>query len=114
MKSIIIASIVGVMVLGSSSVSGEELVPVGLQKQLLVDDYVISVKQNITRELGKPKKLGVVMKPDTPTDFDLVKKFPEGLPTEGGSDLSRLQGKTVKLKFTLKNAILYAFEINKE
>jgi hypothetical protein len=33
---------------------------------------------------------------------------------EGGSDLSRLQGKTVKLKFTLKNAILYAFEINKE
>jgi hypothetical protein len=83
----------GVMVLGSSIVLGEELVQAGLQKQLLVDDYVIADKRNITRELGKPKKLGVVMKPSLPTDFDPEKKFPEGLPKERGSDLLRLQGK---------------------
>ena len=44
-------------------------VPVGLQKQLLVDDYVIAEKHNVTRELGKVKKVGIVMKPLLPTDF---------------------------------------------
>jgi len=68
---------------GSIACAGE-LVPVGLQKQLLVDDYVIAQKQNITRELGKPKKMGVVMKPSAPTDFDPVKQFPDGLPQTGG------------------------------
>jgi len=68
---------------GSMACAGE-LVPVGLQKQLLVDDYVIAQKQNITRELGKPKKMGVVMKPSVPTDFDPVKQFPDGLPQTGG------------------------------
>ena len=40
--------------------SAEEPVQVGLQKQLLVDDYVIAQKENITRELGRPKKVGIV------------------------------------------------------
>ena len=73
-----------VIVLGASIASGEAWVPVGLQKQLLVDDYVIARKHNITRALGQPKKLGVVMKPSTPTDFDPVKTFSDGLPETGG------------------------------
>jgi hypothetical protein len=47
-----------------------EIVPVGLQKQLLVDDYIIAEKQNITRQLGKVKKVGVVMKASVPTDHN--------------------------------------------
>jgi len=46
-----------------------QLVAIGLQKQLLVDDYVIAQKQNVNRELGKPIKMGVVMKASVPTDF---------------------------------------------
>jgi len=67
-----------------------DLVPVGLQKQLLVDDYVIADKENITRELGHPEKVGIVMQPSVPTDFDPVKQFPDGLPTrEGYSEFGR-------------------------
>ncbi len=47
----------------------EELVPVGLQKQLFVDDYVIADWQNVTREASRANKHGVVMKPTLPTDF---------------------------------------------
>ena len=61
-----------------------DLAPIGLQKQLLVDDYVIAEKQNVTRELGEPKKVGIVMRPSVPTDFDPVKKYPNGLPESGG------------------------------
>jgi len=57
------------MVPGLSTAGGAELVPVGLQKQLLVDDYVIAEKRNITRELGKVKKCGIVLEPTLPTDF---------------------------------------------
>ncbi|MHC4424766.1 MAG: hypothetical protein ACYSYV_01570 [Planctomycetota bacterium] len=57
------------LVLGFSTAGGTELVPVGLQKQLLVDDYVIAERQNVTRELGKIKKHGVVLEPTLPTDF---------------------------------------------
>jgi hypothetical protein len=64
--------------------SDRELIPVGLQKQLLVDDYIIANKVNITRGLGQPVKLGVVMKPTLPTDFDPVKQFTDGLPDKGG------------------------------
>lgn len=67
------------------TISSQELVPVGLQKQLLVDDYVISEKQNITRELGQPIKQGVVMGPSISTDFDPEKQFPDGLPKNGGA-----------------------------
>jgi hypothetical protein len=52
-----------------SMISAQELVPVGLQKQLLVDDYIIAEKKNITRELGHVEKLGPVLGPDIPTDF---------------------------------------------
>jgi len=34
---------------GISTAGGAEPVPVGLQKQLLVDDYVIAEKHNATR-----------------------------------------------------------------
>ena len=47
----------------------EKPVPVGLQKQLLVDDYVIAEKHNVTRELGTVKKCGIVMEPSLDTDF---------------------------------------------
>jgi hypothetical protein len=73
----------GVMIFCVSTVCSGELVPVGLQKQLLVDDYVIAEKQNITRELGKPRKMGVVMKASVPTDFHPTKQFPNGFPETG-------------------------------
>jgi hypothetical protein len=59
----------GAMVLGLSTAGGMELVSVGLQKQLLVDDHVIAEKYNITRELGKVRKYGIVLEPTLPTDF---------------------------------------------
>ena len=76
--------IVALMVFGTATASSDELVPVGLQKQLLLDDYVIAETENITYALGQPKKLGVVMKSSVPTDFDPVKQFPNGLPQTGG------------------------------
>jgi hypothetical protein len=68
-----------------STVCAGDIVPVGLQKQLLVDDYVIAQKQNITPQLGTPKKMGVVMAPSVPTDFHPTNKFPDGLPETGGN-----------------------------
>ena len=47
--------------LWTSAACGEELLPIGLQKQLLVDDYVISEKQNVTRSLGSVTERGVVL-----------------------------------------------------
>ncbi len=52
-----------------SATQPEERVSVGLQKQLLVDDYVIAEKEYVTRELGKVKKCGIVLEPTLPTDF---------------------------------------------
>ncbi|MSU46994.1 MAG: hypothetical protein EXS42_07725 [Lacunisphaera sp.] len=46
----------------------EEHLPVGLQKRLLVDDHVIDIKQNITRALGTPVKVGMVMQGTLLTD----------------------------------------------
>ena len=40
-----------------------------LQKQLFVDDHVVAEKHNVTRELGKVKKCGIVLEPTLPTDF---------------------------------------------
>jgi len=51
------------------SAKSDKPVPVGLRKQLLVDDYVIAEKTNVTRELGKVEKCGVVLEPSLPTDF---------------------------------------------
>jgi len=76
--------IVTLMALGVAIASADELAPVGLQKQLLVDDYVIAETQNITRALGEPRKMGVVMKPSVPTDFHPTEQFPDGLPQTGG------------------------------
>jgi hypothetical protein len=56
----------------------QEPVSVGLQKQLLVDDYIIAEKHNVTRELGKVKKVGIVMKPSLDTDFHPSWKKPDG------------------------------------
>jgi len=47
----------------------EDRVSVGLQKQLMVDDYVVAKKENVTRALGKVKKYGIVLEPTLPTDF---------------------------------------------
>jgi hypothetical protein len=63
---------------GGELPAAEDLVPVGLQKQLLVDDYVIAEKQNVTRELGQVKKVGVVLKPSLDTDFHPEWKKPSG------------------------------------
>jgi hypothetical protein len=83
MKTIIILVSALIIALLISNFSGEKLVRVGLQKQLFVDDYVIAEKEDITRELGKPRKVGVVMKSSVPTDFHSTKKFPAGLPGIG-------------------------------
>jgi len=76
--------ILAIIILGASGAFAGELVPVGLQKQLLVDDYVIAGKENISRDLNHPTKLGVVMRPSVPTDFHPEKQFPDGLPQKGG------------------------------
>ena len=55
--------LMGAMVLGLSTSGGTEPVPIGLQKQLLVDDYIIAEKHNIIRELGKVRKHGIVVEP---------------------------------------------------
>lgn len=74
-----------VNVICGSTASAQALVSIGLQKQLLVDDYVIAEKHNIARDLGKPQKKGVVMAPSVPTDFDSKKQFPDGVaPRSGG------------------------------
>ena len=72
------------LMLGATLVHAEHLVPIGLQKQLLVDDYVMAEMQNVTRVLGRPKKVGIVMRPSVPTDFEPDNKFPNGLPEDGG------------------------------
>ncbi|MHC4631029.1 MAG: hypothetical protein ACYS9C_07130, partial [Planctomycetota bacterium] len=53
-----------------------------MQKQLLVDDYVIAEKRNVTRELGKVKKHGIVLEPTLPTDF---------IPPQGRRDSSHYE-----------------------
>ena len=72
--------LMGAMVPGLSTAKGTEPVPVGLQKQLLVDDYIIAEKQNITREMGVVKKVGVVCEPSLETDFYPGWKKPDGSP----------------------------------
>jgi hypothetical protein len=85
MKIILTVAVLILSILEIQRSFAGDLVPIGLQKQLLVDDYVIAKKFNITRELGQPIKQGVVMGPSIPTDFDPVKQFPDGLPKSGGS-----------------------------
>ena len=63
----------GVIFLWTSVSGAESPVAVGLQKQLLVDDYVIAEKHNVTREVGQARKHGIVMKPTLPSDFQTGK-----------------------------------------
>ena len=51
---------------------------------LMVDDYTIAEQRNVRRVLGRPRKLGVVMRPSVPTDFHPTETFPHGLPESGG------------------------------
>ncbi len=60
---------IGLITVGTSIAVAEEPVPVGLQKQLFVDDYIIAAKENVIRELGTVKKHGIVLEPTLPTDF---------------------------------------------
>lgn len=55
---------------------------VGLRKQLFVDDYIISRITNVTREAGVARKMGVVLRPTLPTDFQAgeVHDGPDGGP----------------------------------
>jgi len=90
MKTIITCVIIGIMVLGASTATAEKLVPVGLQKQLFVDDYVVAKKENVTVEVGQAKKYGVVMEPTLPTDFQSGKVHdgPDGAKGVEGSQES--------------------------
>ena len=59
MKWNMISPFIWIIALGASIAVAEKPVPVGLQKQLFVDDYVVAEKRNVTSELGKVKKIGV-------------------------------------------------------
>lgn len=66
----------------STCAASSSAAEVGLRKQLLVDDYVIAEMQNVTREVGRATKHGVVLKPTLPTDFQAGKVHdgPDGGP----------------------------------
>jgi hypothetical protein len=78
MKKLLLSVLILEIILGISVTSAQELVRVGLQKQLLVDDYVIAKKENITTELGQPEKFGAVLQPTLPTDFESAEQLPDG------------------------------------
>ena len=78
MKTIATRVIMVLIVLAPSITAAEKLVPVGLQKQLLADDYVIAEARGVTRELGTVKKVGIVLKPSLDTDFHPSWKKPDG------------------------------------
>ena len=65
-------------------------IEIGRRKQLFVDDYVISEKENVTRQIGKVKKLGIVCEPTLDTDF---KNF------EGHGDFRKPDGSLVALDY---------------
>ena len=155
---------VGALFLYTSAVCGEELLPIGLGKQLLVDDHVISEKRNVTRSLGKETNRGVALevgdewghvttkpfrldgdtievnidasaggflvevldadhqpyvdsakKQEFDWDNNRIYRNVDGLRLQprwrGGRNLESLVGKVVRLRFRLRNAKLYAFQI---
>ena len=158
---------VGAFLMWTSAACGEELLPIGQQKQLLVDDYVISEKQNVTRSLGRVTKRGVVLeagdewghvttkpfrldgdtlevnidaseggflveildannqpyvdsaaKQEFDWDNNRIYRNVDGLRLQprwrGDRNLESLVGKIVRLRFRLRNAKLYAFQIKSE
>ena len=155
---------VGAIILCTSAAFGDELLPIGLQQQLLVDDYVISEKRNVTRSLGKVTKRGVVLeagdewghvttkpfrldgdtlevnidasdggflvevlnadyqpyvdsakKQEFDWDNNRIYRNVDGLQLQprwrGDRNLESLVGKVVRLRFRIRNAKLYAFQI---
>lgn len=157
----------GALILCTSAACGEELLPIGLQKQLLVDDFVISEKRNVTRSLGKETKRGVALeagdewghvttkpfrldgdtlevnidalgggflvevldadhqpyvdsakKQEFDWDNNRIYRNVDGLRLQprwrGDRNLESLVGKVVRLRFRLRNAKLYAFQIKSE
>ena len=67
MSIMMLASMAVTILWAASDCRGDELVTVGLQKQLLVDDYVVAQKQNVTREMGVATKHdSPVLIPDKP------------------------------------------------
>ena len=158
---------VGAFLLYTSAACGDELLPIGQQKQLLADDDVISEMQNVTRSTGSATKRGaalesgvewghVTTKPfrldgdtlevnidaseggflvevldaDNQPYVDSAKKQEfdwdnnriyrnvDGLRLQprwrGDRNLESLVGKVVRLRFRLRNANLYAFQIKSE
>ncbi|MHC4202860.1 MAG: hypothetical protein ACYSU0_22955 [Planctomycetota bacterium] len=87
-KPVVALVIVWIMLPGDSPAAGERPMSIGLRKLLFVDDHIVASTENVTLEVGQARKHGVVMRPTLPTD---------------------LKGATVKLRFTLRNAKLYAF-----
>ncbi len=69
MKMLSTCYVIALLISAASPSHAAELLPVGLHKQLFVDDYIIAEKHNITRETGVATKQGEVMKPTLPTDF---------------------------------------------
>ena len=69
-RAVYVSAVVGFFCASRLTVlADDKTVPVGTQKQLFVDDYVVAAKENVTLEAGQAKKYGVVMKPSLPTDF---------------------------------------------
>ena len=60
MRTITTLVIACLLTLGASLAAAEGLVDVGLQKQLFIDDHVVSERQNVTREAGVATKHGMV------------------------------------------------------
>ena len=69
MKSTVLRIIMIMLYFANSALVGAELVPVGLQKQLFLDDYVVEEKHNVILEAGRARKEGIVLRPTLPTDF---------------------------------------------
>ena len=98
-KTIFIAGI-----LMSSGITSAETLEIGLQKQLLVDDYFIAEKQNITREMGVVKKVGISYS----ADGIHWSEYNGGMSER---HYSRGRNLKIRLKFYLHNTKLYAFQI---
>jgi len=101
--------------------SGEDLSQVGLQKQLFVDDYVISTKENVSRQVGEAQKYGVVLEPSLDTDVHPLQRGPDpGQPVkysqEGWGDFSsqrKSDGTPVAVDFGFYSTVLRNERANK-
>ncbi len=74
---------------------------IGTDRQLFVDDYWTAKRRGAERKLHSPVRREIAIAADNP--WEEVDHF------HGGADLGRLAGTTVRLRFVLKDADLYAF-----